>query len=444
MAAVYLLYSLALAAALLLSAPWWLLQMARHGKYRAGLRERLGSVPARLARPAPGARTVWLHAVSVGEVLAVSRLVEELRRDFDDVYLSTTTLTGQKLAREKFGEQHVFYFPLDLAFAVRAYLRVLRPALVVLAETEFWPNYVRLARRSGAKVAVVNARISDRSLPGYRRAGWFLRAILENVDVFLAQTATDADRLRQIGAPAERVQLGGNLKYDVKPPQHMPIVDELRAAIARGKAWPVIVAGSTAEGEEEALLDAFNRAMGESGLLILAPRRPERFEAVAKLVSERYYTLWRRSTADLRNAALTRGVFLLDSVGELAAVYQLGDVAFVGGSLFPPGGGHNILEPAQHGVPVIAGGFTQNFRDMVEMFRHHDAVRTIPRDGDRTGAAAQDLAVMLRELARSPQAWKALGERGRDLAQSHRGATERAAAALRALAGVPKRDEVRA
>lgn len=431
----YLLYSVALGLALLVASPWWLLQMARHGKYRAGLRERLGGVPPRLARPPAGARTVWLHAVSVGEVLAVSRLVEELRRDFDAVYLSTTTLTGQRLARERFGEQHVFYFPLDFAFAVRAYLRALRPALVVLAETEFWPNFLRLARQSGARVAVVNARISDRSLAGYRRNAWFLRRVLSGVDLFLGQTGTDAERLRHIGAPAERVQVGGNLKYDVEPPRRLAVVDELRAALARGKAWPVIVAGSTSEGEEEILLDAFHQAMGDRGLLVLAPRRPERFDAVAQLVAARFFTGWRRSQADLNNAVLTRGVFVLDSIGELAAVYELATVAFVGGSLLPPGGGHNLLEPAQHGVPIIVGGFTQNFRDMVEMFRRADALRQLaPADG---GALQAELAGLLADLARAPEDWKAMGERGRRLAESHRGASERAARALRALAGAP-------
>jgi 3-deoxy-D-manno-octulosonic-acid transferase len=443
MLAVYLLYSLALGLALVLAAPWWLVQMARHGKYRAGLRERLGTVAARLARPATGARTVWLHAVSVGEVLAVSRLVDELRKSYDAVYVSTTTLTGQKLARERFGAESVFYFPLDFAFAVRAYLRALRPQLVVLAETEFWPNFLRLAKQSGAKVAVVNARISDRSLPGYRRNRWFLRPVLRNVDLFLAQTATDADRLREIGAPGERVQAGGNLKYDVEPPRHLPVVDDLRAAIARGQAWPVVVAGSTAEGEEEQLLDAFHAAMGDRGLLILAPRRPERFDAVAKLVSDRYFTHWRRSTADLRNTALTRGVFVLDSVGELAAVYALADLAFVGGSLYPPGGGHNILEPAQHGVPVVVGGFTQNFRDMVEMFRRENALRHVPAGPDGAGPAPALLA-LFKDLAGAPAEWKAMGERGRALAESHRGATARAAAALRQLAAVPAPAEVRA
>src|SRR4051812_11087899 len=253
MAAVYLLYSLAFVLALVLASPWWLFQMARRKKYRAGLGERLGRVPARLARPAAGARTVWIHAVSVGEVLAVSRLVEELRanKDFDAVYISTTTATGQQLARERFGEQYVFYLPLDLAFAVGAYLRVIRPALFVLAETEFWPNVIRLAKQAGAKIAVVNARISDRSLPGYRRNAWFIRPILQQVDIFLAQTEEDAGRLRAICAPHDRVQVGGNLKYDIESPTRLPIVDELRAAIERGKGSPVIVAGSTAGEEEE-------------------------------------------------------------------------------------------------------------------------------------------------------------------------------------------------
>lgn len=438
----YLLYSLALVLALVVAAPWWLFQMARSGKYRAGLRERLGAVPERLARPPAGARTVWLHAVSVGEVLAVSRLVEELRQEFDAVFISTTTQAGQEVARERFGERYVFYFPLDFAFAVRAYLGALRPQFVILAETEFWPNFLRLAKASGAKVAVVNARISDRSLPGYRRNGRFLRPVLANVDLFLAQTETDAARLRAIGAPAERVQVGGNLKYDVEPPKHLPIVDELRAAIARGKAWPVIVAGSTAAGEEEQLLEAFHWAMGDRGLLILAPRKPERFEAVAQLIRERYFTLWRRSTTDLKNAALTRGVLLLDTVGELAAVYAVADAAFVGGGVRAPGGGHNILEPAQHGVPVIVGGFMQNFRDMVESFRQEKAVRELAPDWN--GTAHQELRLLFEDLKLAPEQWRAMGERGRALAAAHRGATTRAAAALRELAGAAAPQEARA
>ena len=183
----YLLYSALMATGLLVSLPYWMLAR-RHGKWREGLGERLGKVPARLK--AQSTRAIWVHAVSVGEVLAMSELVRKLRERFPDyrVLISTTTATGQKLAREHFGDGSVFYFPLDLAFAIRPYLSTVRPQLIVLAETEFWPNYLRMARASGARVVVVNARISDRSWPGYRRFRLFLRKILQDVDLFLAQT----------------------------------------------------------------------------------------------------------------------------------------------------------------------------------------------------------------------------------------------------------------
>ena len=227
----YLIYSALLAAGLLVSLPYWLLQRMRHGKYRAGLGERLGRVPQRLVAQ-PSRPTIWVHAVSVGEVLAVSGLVGEFTKRFPQyrVVVSTTTDTGQKLARTRFGAENVFYFPLDFAFAIRPYLRLLRPELIVIAETEFWPNFLRLAHASGARIAVVNARISDRSWPGYRRLRRLLKGVLQQVDLFLTQTGEDARRLEEIGAPAERVHVTGNLKFDVPAPAAPSIVASLRAA----------------------------------------------------------------------------------------------------------------------------------------------------------------------------------------------------------------------
>src|SRR5215469_14942403 len=244
----YLLYSAVLACALVLGSPHWIFEMLRHGKYRRGLRERLGSVPPGMRGPRP---TIWVHAVSVGEVLAVSELVGRLRAEFPNhrVMISTTTDTGQKLAAARFGAENVFYFPLDFAFAVRRWVRALQPELVVIAETEFWPNFLRVAK-SGARIAIVNARISDRSLPGYKRWRGILRRVLANVDIFLVQTSEDARRLHEIGAPADRVSVGGNLKYDIPAPAHAAIVDELRLVLKQGGAGPVLVCGSTVDGEE--------------------------------------------------------------------------------------------------------------------------------------------------------------------------------------------------
>ncbi len=212
----YLIYSALLAAGLLLTLPYWLMQRLRHGKYRAGLSERLGRIPQRLTKQ-PGRPTIWVHAVSVGEVLAVSGLVAELKRRFPNyrIVISTTTDTGQKLARTRFGAENVFYFPLDFAFAIRPYLRWLRPELIVIAETELWPNFLRLGKAVGGRIAIVNARISDRSWPRYRRFQRLLARVLRQVDLFLTQTEEDARRLAQIGAPKERIQVTGNLKFDV-------------------------------------------------------------------------------------------------------------------------------------------------------------------------------------------------------------------------------------
>src|SRR5689334_12988530 len=257
----YLVYSAVAALALLVSAPVWIVQMLRRPKHRAGLGERLGAVPRRLRAGADSRPTIWIHAVSVGELLAIAGVAQELRTRYPQhrVVVSTTTATGQKLARERFGEENAFYFPLDFAFIVRRYLRALRPDLVVVAETEFWPNFLRLAHTSGARVAVVNARISDRSFPRYRRFRALVRIVLRDVDTFLAQSEEDRRRLVEIGAIEERVHVSGNLKFDLKPAAEKPIVAALRSALQRDASGPALVAGSTVEGEEALLLDAFVR-----------------------------------------------------------------------------------------------------------------------------------------------------------------------------------------
>ncbi|MGA8153794.1 MAG: 3-deoxy-D-manno-octulosonic acid transferase [Terriglobales bacterium] len=420
----YWLYSALLAASLLLSLPYWLMQMSRHGKYRTGLSERLGRLPRRLAledsRP-----TVWVHAVSVGEVLATSGLIAELRRRFPQyrIVVSTTTDTGQKLARKYFGEENVFYFPMDFAFAIRPYLQRLRPALVVIAETEFWPNFLHLAHESGARIAVVNARISDRSWPRYLRFRFLLVRVLRQVSLFLAQTEEDAKRLIEIGAPAKRVSVTGNLKFDVPVPAAPPIVASLRSVFQQSEAGPVLVCGSTTEGEEPLLLRAFENVLASHprAVMILAPRHPERFSEVAQLLEQLGIRFWRRSLWS--GDPIPGGVLLIDTIGELAALYSLADVAFVGGSLVPRGG-HNIIEPAQHGVATVVGNHTENFRDMVSLFQRHDALRVV-------GPA--ELPLVFMDLISNEPARKALGQRAAQALRSQKGATQRTADALQKL-----------
>jgi len=422
--AMYLLYSALLAAGLLMTLPYWLLQMSRHGKYRAGLGERLGRVPQRLSTQ-PSRPTIWLHAVSVGEVLAVSGLVAELRQRYPEhrTVISTTTDTGQKLARSRFGAENVFYFPMDFGFAIRPYLRRLRPTLIVIAETEFWFNFLRLAHAGGARIAVVNARISDRSWPRYRRFRFLLAKVLRAVDLFLAQTEEDARRLRDIGAPAERVHITGNLKFDVPVPPTPPVVASLRAMLRESGAGPVIVCGSTVDDEEPVLLRAFENILASHprAVMILAPRHPERFVQVAQLLESLGIRFWRRSLWS--GNSLAGGVLLIDTIGELAALYALADIAFIGGSLVPRGG-HNILEPAQHGVPIVVGNYTENFRDMVGLFQSRNAIRV---------ATQAELPLVFMELISNPAGRDELGRRAAATLHLQTGATQRTVNALHEL-----------
>ena len=419
----YLLYSALLAGWLLVSLPYWLIQMGRHGKYRAGLAGRLGKLPRRLMAPS-SKPVIWVHAVSVGEVLAVSGLVTELSRFPEhQVFISTTTDTGQKLARKRFGEDNVFYFPLDFAFAIRPYLQALRPQLIVIAETEFWPNFLRLAKEAGARIAVVNARISDRSFPGYRRLRRWLTRALANVDLFVAQTDEDRRRLLEIGVAAQRVEVTGNLKFDVSPPAPPPIVGCLRNAFQEAGASPVLVCGSTVDGEEPLLLRAFENVLASHprALMILAPRHPERFVEVAALLSKLGVRFWKRSLWS--GEPIAGGVFLVDTIGELAVLYSLGTLAFVGGSLVPRGG-HNIIEPAHYGVPIIVGTHTDNFRDIVGLFQSRNAVKVV-------GPAELPLAFM--ELISDETKRVALGRRAAETLRAQQGATQRTVAALEGI-----------
>jgi 3-deoxy-D-manno-octulosonic-acid transferase len=421
----YLLYSALAGVALLLSSPVWLFRLLRYSKYRAGLAERLGRVPQRL-RASQRRPTIWVHAVSVGEVLAVSGLISELQQRVPQyrIAVSTTTATGQKLARDRFGAANVFYFPLDFAFAVRPYLRALRPELMVIAETEFWPNLLRLGRQSGARIAVVNARISDRSFPRYRRFRALMAPSLRNINLFLAQGEEDRRRLIEIGASAERVQVSGNLKFDLQPASEAPLVAELKSAIAN--AGPVFVCGSTVEGEEPILLRAFAvvRERYPNALIILAPRHPERFAQVAELIAASGIKFWRRSQWNASDP-LGPGIFLLDTIGELASTYQLADIAFVGGSLVPKGG-HNILEAAQHGSAIVVGPHTENFRDMVRLFRRAGAVVVVTAD---------ELAQTFLSLFADETRCRGLGARAREILRDNSGATARTVSALESLLG---------
>lgn len=425
------LYNLGLLLALAVSAPWWLWQMATTRKYREGLRERLGAVPGRLLDAATGKPVIWLHAVSVGEVLAVSRLVAELDACLEGhkLMISTTTRTGQALARERFGAGRVFYCPLDLPWAVRAYLQALQPTMLILAETEFWPNLLSGSFRRNIPVVVVNARISDRSWPRYWRLRGLWSPFLSPLTAVLAQNQTDAERLQAIGCTPARVTVTGNLKFDVRTTE-AAAATQLLKALAGGLRF--IVAGSTLEGEEEMLLAAWMWLLAETGdsviesglVMVLAPRHPERFAAVAALLERSGFHWRRRSEVTPESPALVPGeVVLLDSIGELASAYSLAAVAFVGGSLVAAGG-HNPLEPAQFGVPVVMGEHFANFRGIVEMLQAAEAL---------TIAGQSELAAVIASLLRDRKAAGAMGNRARQVFEAQAGATGRTVAAIREI-----------
>jgi 3-deoxy-D-manno-octulosonic-acid transferase len=428
------LYNLALLTALIVGAPWWLWKMATTHKYRNGLLARLGTVPPALralgleskdARP-----LIWLHAVSVGEVLAVSRLVGELDRAFPGhcLVISTTTRTGQDLARDRFGASRVFYCPLDLPWAVRAYLTALQPRLLILAETEFWPNLLTGCFRRGIPVAVVNARISDRSWPRYRMLRGLWKPFLEPISRLLAQSQNDADRLQALGCRPQQVSVSGNLKFDVRAASESEATRFLKPSAAEFK---LIVAGSTLEGEEAALLEAWPRLLQADPKLamVLAPRHPERFAAVATLLDRSGLPWIKRSTwaAEPEPPLIPGQVLLLDTIGELASVYALATIAFVGGSLIPAGG-HNPLEPAQFGVPIVMGPHYANFRAIVDDLRAHQALLI---------AANADLAATFIHLLQDPAEAKAMGDRAKQVFEQQAGATARSVKALQTLVPAP-------
>ena len=382
-------YNLALLAALVVGAPWWLWRMATTQKYREGLLERLGLVPSRLRKQLPdravSARSSGFmpsRSARCWPSAAWSRRWTP-RCPSTSIVISTTTRTGQALARERFGANRVFYCPLDLPWAVRAYLNALQPRLLILAETEFWPNLLSGCFRRRIPVAVVNARISDRSWPRYRRLRGLWRPFLSRLSRVLAQSQTDAERLKAIGCLPERVSVAGNLKFDVRAAEEAEATRLLKALAA---GLRLVVAGSTLEGEEAALLEAWPRLLEADPQLamVLAPRHPERFAAVAALLDKSGVRLGAALGLALSRRSSLKPlqpgqIVLLDTIGELASVYSLASVAFVGGSLIPAGG-HNPLEPAQFGVPIVMGPHYANFRAITEDLLAHDAIRIAAKE----------------------------------------------------------------
>jgi 3-deoxy-D-manno-octulosonic-acid transferase len=419
----YLAYTLLLAAGLTLSLPFYLWKERGTGKYRRTFRERMGRLPAAIA--SEGRASVWVHAVSVGEVLAARPLVAALRERLPGhrVFLSTTTLTGNAVAREKVkGADGLFFAPFDFPGAVRRVLDRTTPRLVVLVETEIWPNLIHEARRRGAHVALVNGRISPRSFPRYRMLRPLLEPVLAEVDAFLMQGEAHAERVRAMGAPPERVRVTGNLKFDaLEAPRSSESLARVFSAVGDEPLW---VAGSTMAGEELALLATFRalRAQWSRLRLVLAPRHPERFEEVFVVARAAGFACARRSA--LTGPWSDGEVLLLDTMGELAQAYAYATLVFVGGSLVPAGG-HNVLEAAAAGKPTLVGPYMENFQEIADEFGAERALVRVLSELELARAAG--------ELLGDPALRAEIGARAKALVERNRGSLEKTVGALMAL-----------
>jgi 3-deoxy-D-manno-octulosonic-acid transferase len=416
----YALYTMVSALLFVAAAPFFIWKGRATGKY-------LRTFQARMGRGVVGSRpsvdSIWVHAVSVGEVLAAKPLVERLKARFPatPVFVSTTTMTGNAIAQKALaGADGLFYAPFDWPRPVRRTLARVRPRLLVLVETEIWPNLIHEARRRGIRIAVVNGRISPRSFTRYRRIRRLLTHVLHEVDLFLMQSEAHAGRILAMGGPPDRVRISGNLKFDALS-RAAANVDLTRLIAGGGPLW---VAGSTTAGEEEAVVAAFCavRERHPDVRLLLAPRHPERFGAAAAVVEAAGLRCAKRSTLD---APWTGSdVLLLDTLGELAQVYSLATVAFVGGSLVASGG-HNILEAAIHGKAVIVGPHMENFQEIADVFLADRALIQV--------VSAEDLAEAVAGLLGDEARRLDIGDRARALVDRHRGALDRTVEALAAL-----------
>jgi 3-deoxy-D-manno-octulosonic-acid transferase len=425
----YTIYSVSIVLFIAILSPYFLYQALRYRKYIRNLPQRLGYLP--LSFNFDAEESIWIQAVSVGEVLTVRALLPQLRERYPRlrIFVSTTTMTGQNVARTNVqGVDGVFYFPLDLPFVVRRTLAVVKPRLFIMMETELWPNLLRECRRAGVKTMLVNGRISARSHPRYMLARRFFRRVLNDVDRFCMQSDESARRLIEIGAPRERVTVTGSLKFDsleipgsVPDRGHNRVLRYFRIPPER----PVIIAASTLRGEEEPVLDAFQRIRATWGnaLLIIAPRKPERFVEAERLAQHRGWRVARRKELPVDTEPRV-DVVILDTIGELAQLYQIATLVFVGGSL-ADAGGHNILEPAVFGKPIVFGPHMHNFAEISRTFLENRGAVQVH--------SATELETVLVDLLSDPVRRASLGAAARALVEANRGARQRSLAVITQL-----------
>jgi 3-deoxy-D-manno-octulosonic-acid transferase len=434
---IYFLYRFLQAFGLPVLLLYFLFRGLRNRGYWHSLPQRFGFLPRSFCQTGPGA--IWLHAVSVGEVLSCMEFLRQLRAEFPRtrIFVSTSTLAGRATAGDKLGAlaDGVFYAPVDYVFAVRRVLRTLRPSVVAIAETEIWPNLFRETKRTVAALTLVNGRISDKAFVRYRRWRRVFAAVMPAVDMVLAQSEEIRERFLALGAPSDKVRVGGNFKYDFEP-RELPAGSPVKDLLDRLQPAQVWIAASTmppaAAGdvdEDDIVIAAFQRLAPTHPelMLILAPRKPERFAITAGKLDSAGISYARRSSLGSPNGTRPR-VLLLDSIGELSGLFALADVVFMGGTLARRGG-HNILEPALFGKPVITGPHMENFQAIAEDFRAAEASVAI--------ASGAELAAAVERLLAAPGEAREIGSRARARAQAQRGASTRAVAEVRQLRTVP-------
>lgn len=424
----YLLYSLLFSVGALLAVPYYLWRHRGQGQ-REAWRERLGLLQAVSGSQGPGC--IWVHAVSVGETLSAVPLIQQLKGAFrkHPVFLSHVTPAGRKVGESRLPDvAGRFYLPLDWGWAMRRAVRALRPTLLIIIETEIWPNLLRAAKESGCRVAIVNARVSDHSFPRYLLLRPLMKRVLRDVDCFCAQSEVDAERLRQLGASPERVVVTGNLKFDAEPPAASAWADQLKAILTQLGREPVWLAASTMPGEEALLLGAAQavRARYPRALWVLAPRHPARFDQVASLLMDRGMKIARRTALGNSPDQVARqlesaDVLLLDTLGELAGLMKSADVVLMGGT-FVPTGGHNVIEPAFAGKAILLGPHMENFRDVAARFLEAQAAVQV--------TSARAIGPALLHLLDHPEERLELGSRARRVLEEQRGATQRTLAQL--------------
>ena len=415
----YLAYSLLLSLGLIVLIPHFLFQALAHGKYIGGLRQRLGALPRVDGKP-----VIWLHCVSVGETQAARPLAQRVKQEFPNhaLVVSTITLTGQKLARDVFRTQaeSVFYFPFDWRWSVRRALKTINPTAVLIMETELWPNFLHECKARNIPVALVNGRISRQSFRRYKLIKFFLKRVLTCLSLAVMQSQTDAERLRELGMPDEKLYTAGNLKFDAELAGELTSkTAEIRERFGLQSGVPLILGASTHAPEEEVILDTLKDL--QPARLMLAPRHPERFNEVASLIQKSGQS-WTRRTAVPAAEDANATVILLDTIGELPATYSLADVVFVGGSIVDRGG-HNVLEPAAAGAPVVTGAHTHNFHAIVDLMCEANAIVQLPPV--ETSAASAELTYVLKRLLANTNERAELGRHAKQLVTDNQGAADR-------------------